>query len=65
VWRVLKQLLLNRRPHGGWTLQQLKDAIVDIWGNEISAEKILNQYIDSMPETLKKVRVRKEVQAKW
>jgi len=65
VWRVLKQLLRNRRPHGGWSLQQLKEAVVDVWDNEISAEKHFNKYIDSMPERLEKVRVRKGAQTKW
>lgn len=65
VWRILKQLLRNRQPHGGWTIQQLKDAVVDIWKTEISAEKYFNKYIDSMPERLEKVRVQKGAQTKW
>ncbi|KUJ16859.1 uncharacterized protein LY89DRAFT_558927, partial [Mollisia scopiformis] len=65
VWRVLKQLLRKRRPHGNWTLEELKDAVTDIWDNEISAEEHFNKYIDSMPERLEKVRFRKGGQTHW
>ena len=65
VWRVLKQLLRNRNPSGGWSLEQLMDAVQDIWENEISAEKHFNKYIDSLLERLEKVRVRKGAQTHW
>jgi DDE superfamily endonuclease len=65
VWRILKQFLRNRKPHGDWILQQLKEAIIDIWDKEISAEEHFNKYIDSMPERLEKVRLRKGAQTKW
>jgi hypothetical protein len=54
VWRILKQRLRNRNPHGGWSLEQLKDALVDIWNNEITVEDF-NKFIDSMPQRIRKV----------
>jgi hypothetical protein len=64
VWRILKQLLRNRRPSGGWSLEQLKEAVVDIWEHEITVEHF-NKYIDSLPERLAKVRMRKGAQTHW
>jgi len=49
MWRALKQKLRNRKPHGGWTLLDLKKAMVDIWEKEISIN-LINNYIDMMPE---------------
>ena len=51
VWRILKQRLRNRRPHGGWSLIELKEAVQDMWENEIRIEDF-NHYIDSLPERL-------------
>jgi hypothetical protein len=30
VWRILKQRLRNRKPYGGWTLEELQDAVLEI-----------------------------------
>lgn len=46
IWRVLKQRLRNRNPHGGWALEDLKEATVDIWENEVSIE-LINRFIDT------------------
>ena len=64
IWRVLKQRLRNRNPHGGWKLEDLKAAILDIWDNEISIEMI-NRFVDTMPQRLEKVRVRKGGPSGW
>jgi len=64
IWRVLKQRLRNRKPHGGWTLLDLKQAMVDIWEKEISIN-LINSYIDTMPERIAKVRVRKGGPSGW
>ena len=64
VWRILKQRLRNRNPHGGWSLTELKEALIDIWNNEITVEDF-NKYIDSLPERLEKVRFRKGAQTHW
>ena len=61
VWLILKQRLRNRRPHGGWSLIELKEAVQDIWENEIRIEDF-NHYIDSLPERLQLVRLRKGAQ---
>ena len=61
VWRILKQLIRNRKPHGGWSLKDLKEAVMDIWENEIKVEHF-NKYIDSLPKRLAKVRMRKGAQ---
>lgn len=58
IWRVLKQRLQNRNPHSGWNLEDLKLAMLDIWENEISIE-LINGFVDSIPERLEKVRLRK------
>lgn len=64
VWRILKQKLRNRNPNGGWSLEQLMEAVQDIWENEIKVEDY-NKYIDSLPERLEKVRLRKGAQTHW
>jgi transposase len=64
IWRVLKQRLRNRKPHGGWKLEDLKAAMVDIWENEISIE-LINRFIDTMPQRLEKVRLRKGGPSGW
>ncbi len=64
VWRILKQKLRNRNPYGGWSLKELQEAVIDIWDNEITVEEF-NKYIDSLPERLEKVRVRKGAQTHW
>lgn len=58
IWRVLKQKLRNRNPHGGWKLEDLKAAMQDIWEHEITVE-LINKFVDTMPERIGKVRVRK------
>jgi len=60
----LKQRLRNRKPHGGWTVEDLQEAVQDVWENEITVEDF-NKYIDSLPERLEKVRVRKGAQTYW
>ena len=64
IWRVLKQKLRNRNPYGGWDLEDLKRAILDIWENEISIDMI-NRFIDTMPQRLEKVRLRKGGPSGW
>jgi len=63
VWRILKQRLRNRNPYGGWSLQELQKAVIEEW-DKISIEDF-NKYIDSLPERLEKVRVRKGAQTHW
>jgi hypothetical protein len=57
----MKQKLRYRRPHGWWKLAELKEALLDIWENEISIERHINKYIDTMPERIAKVRLRREL----
>ena len=64
VWRILKQKLRNRNPHGGWNLTQLKEALMDIWNNEITVEDF-NKYIDSMPQRIRKVLARRGAQTPY
>jgi hypothetical protein len=64
IWRVLKQKIRNRNPHGGWTLSDLKGAMVDIWEKEISIE-LINRFIDTIPQRLAKVRMRKGGPSGW
>lgn len=54
VWRVLKQRLRSRKPHGGWSLEQLKKAVQEIWDNEITLN-IYNKWIDEIPKRLQAV----------
>ena len=35
-WQFIKQQLRNRKPHGGWTLPELKEAVLDIWNKELT-----------------------------
>ncbi|RFU30485.1 hypothetical protein B7463_g5848, partial [Scytalidium lignicola] len=65
IWQVLKQLLRNRKPAGGWKLEELKVAMQDIWENEISIERHINHFIDTMPERIAKVRMRKGGPSGW
>jgi len=65
VWRILKQKLRNKNPNGGWSLEQLIEAVQDIWNNEISVEEHFNKYIDSLHERLEEVRLRKGAQTHW
>ena len=53
IWRVLKQKLRNRNPYGGWKLEDLKAAILDIWENEISID-LINRFVDTIPQRLAK-----------
>lgn len=64
VWRILKQRLRNRKPHGGWSLLELQEAVQDIWENAIHVEDF-NKYIDSLPERLRLVRLRKGATTHW
>lgn len=64
VWRILKQRLRNRNPHGGWSLEELKAALIDIWDNEITVEDF-NKFIDSMPQRIRKVIARKGAQTPY
>jgi hypothetical protein len=63
-WRVLKQRLRNRKPNGGWRLEELKMAMLDIWENEIPID-LINRYIDSIPQRLEKIRLRNGAQSGW
>jgi transposase len=64
IWRILKQRLRNRNPHGGWVLSDLQSAMLDIWENEISID-LINAQIDLIPERLAKVRMRKGGPSGW
>ncbi|KAH8588046.1 hypothetical protein B0O99DRAFT_457609, partial [Bisporella sp. PMI_857] len=64
VWRILKQRLRNRNPHGGWTLIELKDALQDVWDNEITVEDF-NKHIDSIPQRIRKVLARRGAQTEY
>ena len=64
VWRILKQKLRNRNPHGGWSIIQLKEALQDIWENEITVQDF-NKYIDSLPQRIAKVLARKGAQTPY
>jgi hypothetical protein len=64
IWRVLKQRLRNRNPYGGWVLEDLKAAVLDIWENEISID-LINKFVNTMPERLEKVRLRKGEPSGW
>jgi transposase len=63
-WRFIKQRLRNRKPHGGWTLPELTEAVMDIWANEL-AQDYSNKWIESMPERLEAVIARKGGVTKW
>lgn len=63
-WRFIKQRLRNRKPHGGWTLPDLKEAVLDIWNNELTSS-YFNKWIDSMPERIEAVIERKGGVTKW
>ncbi|RFU25235.1 hypothetical protein B7463_g11099, partial [Scytalidium lignicola] len=65
IWRILKQLLRNRKPHGGWNLEDLKEAMVDIWDHEISIENHINHFIDTMPQRIWKVIWRRGGPSGW
>jgi transposase len=64
VWRILKQRLRNRKPYGGWTLEELQEAVIDVWEHDITVEDF-NKYIDSLPERIEKVRFRRGAQTHW
>lgn len=64
VWRILKQRIRNRNPYGGWSLEQLKDALINIWENEITVEDF-NKFIDSMPQRIWKVIARRGAQTPY
>jgi hypothetical protein len=64
VWRILKQRLRNRNPYGGWTLRELKEALSDIWNNEITVQDF-NKFIDSIPERICKVLARRGAQTPY
>lgn len=57
VWRILKQRIRIRNPHGGWSLTQLQEVVKDVWDSEIKVEDF-NKYIDSMPQRIRKVLAR-------
>jgi transposase len=64
VWRIMKQRLRNRKPHGGWSLPDLKEALIDVWNTEISISDF-NKYIDSLPDRIDQVVERKGAQTKY
>jgi hypothetical protein len=45
------QRLRRRNPYGGWNIENLKKAMINIWENEISIE-LINKFIDFLPERL-------------
>lgn len=48
----------------GWSMQELKEALIDIWNNEITVEDF-NKFIDSMPQRIRKVIARKGAQTPY
>ena len=64
IWRVLKRRLRSREPHGAWKLSDLKEAMINIWEREISID-LINKYIDTMPERIRMVRLRKGAPSGW
>ena len=64
IWKILKQRLRNRNPQGNWTIEDFEKAIINIWDNEISIETI-NRFVDTMPQRLEKVRLRKGGPSGW
>jgi transposase len=58
VWRFIKQRLRNRKPHGGWSLCDLREAVVDIWDNELTPE-VYNKWINELPIRIQAVIARK------
>jgi hypothetical protein len=48
----------------GGLLRNFRKAVLDIWENEVTVEAF-NNYIDSLPERLAKVRFRKGAQTHW
>jgi hypothetical protein len=60
----LKQRLRNRNPRGGWSITQLKEALQDIWENEITVDDF-NKHIDSIPQRIAKVLVRRGAQTPY
>ena len=54
LWRVIKQELRNQKPHDRQTLENLREAVIDIWEHEIAPE-IYNKWIDEMPERIQAV----------
>ena len=58
IWRVIKRKLRNGKPHGGWSLEDLRSAVLDIWEHEITPE-IYNKWIDELPDRLQAVIDRK------
>lgn len=64
IWRILKSRLRSRKPLGGWSLEELKKAVTEVWYNEISIEEI-NRQIDTMPERIAQVIERKGGQTEY
>jgi hypothetical protein len=63
-WHFIKQRLRNRKPHGGWSLAELTEAVMDIWANELTQD-YFNKWIDSMQDRLQAVIERKGGVTKW
>ena len=63
-WRFIKQRLRNRKPHGGWTLPDLKAAVMEIWDKELT-QTYFNKWIDSMPDRIQAVIDRKGGVTQW
>lgn len=59
----MKQRLRNHRPQGGWTLEQLIQAIYEIW-EELRLEDY-QKIIDSMPARLQEVWEREGGQTRY
>ncbi len=34
VWHGIKKKMRNRKPNGGWSLETLRSAVLDIWEHE-------------------------------
>lgn len=57
-WRFIKQRLRNRKPHEGWSLEELTKAVINIWAHELTQD-YFNKWIDSMQHRLKAIIERK------
>ena len=64
IWRRMKQELRNRRPHGGWSLEELKCNVFDIWDHHIT-QAMIRSHIDTMSERIAECIARKGGQTRY
>ena len=64
VWRRVKQELRNRRPHGGWSLEDLKRNVFDIWDSHLM-QAMIQRHIDTMSDRIAECIARKGGQTRY